>query len=94
MQLYRITATKSVPFFKGTKMQCFWKLLRHVVNLETVMVENVPATSWIQSFPKPSFTFKTSVTGYTISCPAYGKVNKINFLRALKRAEKKFATNF
>ena len=89
--LARTTEVGSVPFFIGTTGQCLWKLLRHVVNVNTVTVNGKPAVTWLTSLNVKSFTFRTSVTGFTIH---YKGAGTKNLLPSVLRAEKKFATTY
>jgi hypothetical protein len=90
--LYRkIESYKLIAFFRGTQAQCLWKLLRHTVNLTTVLVDSIPAVTWINLLPIKKHTFKTSVSGHTIS---FGGAGTKNISAAFSRAERKFATTF
>lgn len=89
--LFRITETGRVPFFTGTVAQCLWKLLRHVVNTDTVLVDSVRADDWMRSLDIKSFSYKTSVTGFTQH--VYGIGTK-DIRRSILRAERKFASAF
>lgn len=91
--LTRLSSPDS-PFFKGTAVQCLWKLRRQVVNLETVLVCKMPARQWLAAQPTPDWDFKTSVSGHTIHFRRNGSCNKRNFIRAFNRAENRFATTF
>jgi len=84
----------SIPFFKGTAIQCQWKLRRHVVNLDTIMVNGIPAIQWLITQPTPEWNFKTSITGFTLHFRQNLICDRQNFIRAFKRAEKRFATTF
>lgn len=89
--LSRRTNSSNIPFFKGTLAQCLWKLLRHCVNLDTILVNETPSIDWIKGLPIKSFKFKTSITGSILHIQGNG--NKC-IKQAFARAERKFATTF